>query len=88
MDDRLTKKFEELDKKIEEVENKLTKELEQQRMNMAKLEYDLNDKIEALFDARQISLEKNEIQNKRFKSIENTLEKHQLRIAILESKLS
>ena len=88
LDKKLQEECKKLNDKIEETKYKLTKEIEQQRMNMAKMEYELGDKIDALFDARQISIENDEIQEQKFKSIENTLEKHQLRISILESKLS
>lgn len=81
MDNRLTTKLEEQGKSM-------TTELERQRKNMAAMEYNLSEKIDALFDARQISLENDQKQDKKFKSIEHILEGHSLRISILESKLS
>lgn len=88
MDSKLTAKLEEQGKAMQEMDNRLTAELERQRKNMAAMEYNLSEKIDALFDAREISLENDQKQDKKFKSIENILEGHSLRISILESKLS
>ena len=73
---------------MKEMDNRLSAELERQRKNMAAMEYNLSEKIDALFDAREMSLEKAEKHDKKFRSIENILERHGLRISILESKLS
>ena len=87
IDNRLTAKLEEQGKVMQKMNIRLTAELERQRKNMAGMEYNLSEKIDALFDAREMSLEKAEKQDKKFKSIENILEGHSLRISILESKL-
>ena len=88
MDNRLTAKIEEQGKAMKEMDTRLSAELERQRKNMAAMEYNLSEKIDALFDAREMSLEKAVKHDKKFKSIENILERHGLRISILESKLS
>ena len=88
MDSRLTAKIEEQGKAMKEMDNRLSAELERQRKNMAAMEFNLSEKIDALFDAREMSLEKAEKHDKKFRSIENILERHGLRISILESKLS
>ena len=88
MDSRLSAKIEEQGKAMKEMDNRLSAELERQRKNMAAMEYNLSEKIDALFDAREMSLEKSEKHDKKFRSIENILERHGLRISILESKLS
>ena len=82
-----TNLIKQLTEKINEVDAKLTQELERQRMNMTKMEVELIDKIDALFDARQISLEKAETFENGFKSIEDILDNHNMRISVLESKL-
>ena len=87
MDSRLTKEIGEIRQQMEEMDSRLTKELERQRMNMARMENELTDKIDALFDARQISLEKAETFENGFKSIEDILDNHNMRISVLESKL-
>ena len=88
MDNRLTAKIEEQGKAMKEMDNRLSAELERQRKNMAAMEYNLSEKIDALFDAREMSLEKAGKHDQKIKSIENILERHGLRISILESKLS
>lgn len=84
----LSKVVAEIRNGMQEMDSRLTAELERQRKNMAAMEYNLSEKIDALFDAREISLENDQKQDKKFKSIENILEGHSLRISILESKLS
>jgi len=85
---KLEKSVEDIKIGMKEMDNRLTAELERQRKNMAAMEYNLSEKIDALFDAREMSLEKAVKHDKKFKSIENILERHGLRISILESKLS
>ena len=89
--DKRDKMFEDLSKtvgEIKETQDDMKLELERQRKNMAAMEFNLSEKIDALFDAREMSLEKAEKHDKKFKSMENILERHGLRISILESKLS
>ena len=86
--ENLSKSVEDIKIGMKEMDNRLSAELERQRKNMAAMEYNLSEKIDALFDAREMSLEKAEKHNKKFRSIENILERHSLRISILESKLS
>ena len=64
----------------------ISEELVRQRRNMARMEYNLSEKIDALFDAREIGLEKFEEYHNKFRSIDDTFEKHHLRISKLESK--
>lgn len=62
-----------------------TVELERQRKNIARLEHTLNDKIAALFDAREVNLDKFEDQEKKFESINRILDNHNARIFKLET---
>lgn len=62
-----------------------TAELERQRKNVARLEHTLNDKIAALFDAREVNLDKFEDQEKKFESINRILDNHNARIFKLET---
>lgn len=84
----LEKKIKELEKKIEKLENRFNEHDNKQRNDLARLEQNLTDKISALFDARQISLEEDENLNRRIKSIENVIDKQGFRIAKLESKVN
>lgn len=52
------------------------------------LENNLYDRTAALFDAREVSLDKFKENNKKIKSIDDTLENHAFRISLLESKIS
>lgn len=62
-----------------------TAELERQRKNVARLEHTLNNKIAALFDAREVNLDKFEDQEKKFESINRILDNHNARIFKLET---
>lgn len=63
--DNLDDKVNKLDDKVNKMEKRLLKkidnnttELIRQRENIARLEFVLTDKIDALFDAREVSLDK------------------------------
>jgi len=91
--------FEKINKKLEEYKRlgkadferiiKLFKQHEEkQRHDFARLEQVMYDRTEALFDARECSLEKDEDLYSRIKSIDKILEKHHYRITELESKVN
>lgn len=73
-----------IDKNTAQLEEN-TAELERQRKNIARLEHTLNDKIAALFDAREINLDKFKDQEKKFESINRILDNHNARIFKLET---
>lgn len=62
-----------------------TTELERQRENIARLEFTFNDKIKALFDAREANFDKFEDYEKNFKSINKILDYHNARLFKLET---
>ena len=62
-----------------------TAELARQRENIAHLEFTLTNKINALFDAREISLDKFKEFKKKFESINKILDNHNARIFKLET---
>ena len=97
VEDRLTIKINDVDKKIDAVEDKLTKkinvvektltdELIRQRKNLAKTENNLSEKIEALFDVREINSDKFQEHDEKLESIMQALDRHHSRIFKLESK--
>ena len=64
----------------------LKKESIRQRQNLADLEYRLLDKIEALFDVREINSDKFDEHDQELKSINRILGNHNRRLLTLESK--
>lgn len=94
LDDKVNKlddKVNKLDDKVNKMEIRLLKkidnntaELIRQRKNIARLEFVLTDKINALFDAREVSLDKFEEHQKNFESINKVLDSHEARIFSLE----
>ena len=65
---------------------KITDELIRLRQNVARLENDVLDKIGALFDAHEVNSDKIKEHNRKFNSIERTLDKHNSRLLKLECK--
>ena len=61
-----------------------SKELVRLRENMVKMEYELTDKITALFDLGEVNKDKFEETDLRIKGIENTLDWHDRRLIKLE----
>ena len=61
-----------------------TEELTAQRQNMAKMEYNLTEKIMALFDLNDVHRDKFVEDNLRITEIQNTLDWHDRRILKLE----
>lgn len=61
---------------------------EKQRQDFARLEHVMYDRTAALFDAREISLEKDNNLYLKLKSLEHVLDKHHYRISELESKFN
>lgn len=61
-----------------------SKELVRLRENMVKMEYELTDKITALFDLGEVNKDKFEETDLRIKEIENTLDWHDRRLIKLE----
>lgn len=55
---------------------------------LALKEVELYDKIKALFDAREVSLDKFKENDRNLKSIRDILEQHSFRLSILESKVN
>ena len=95
----INKSFENINKRLDEHEKQqeidfknIIKRFDQheqkQRIDLAKLEDNMYDRTKALFDAREISLEKDEDLYSKIKSIDRLLEKHHYRIAELESKVN
>lgn len=80
----VVKLSEEVKKNTAQIE-KNTTELARQRENIAQLEFTLNDKISALFDAREVNLDKFEDYEKNFKSINIILDYHSARLFKLET---
>lgn len=101
LDDKVNKlddKVNKLDNKVNVLEENVTKlnvevkknteELIKQREKMAYLEYKLTDKIDALFDAREVSSDKFKEHQKEFESINRILDNHNARILKLETSNS
>lgn len=63
-----------------------TEELVRQRQNIAKLEFDMSNKIDILFDAISMSEDKDLEYKKEFNSIHKVLDNLDKRVFILESK--
>lgn len=61
-------------------------ELVRQRKNMAKMEHDLGEKIDALFDVKEICYDKFAENDENIKSIRDNLDLHDIRLLALESK--
>lgn len=101
LDDKVNKlddKVNKLDDNVNELEKNVkqlgievkrnAEELVRQREKMAQLEYTLTDKINALFDAREISSDKFKDHQKEFESINRILDNHNARILKLENSNS
>ncbi len=91
IDNRLTVEIAGLKQDMKKMDNKLTvvtSELERQRKNMAVMEFNLSEKIDALFDEREINAGNFKTNRKKFKSIDTILEQHAYRISTLESKIN
>ena len=86
--DVLNQKVDALDKKFTIITDNLQKQIIELRQHMVVLENNLYEKISALFDAREVSLDNFERQDKSIKSIHNILEHHSYRISMLESKVN
>ena len=83
------KKDEERDKLLASLVNdvkELKVESVRQRENLARLEFTLLDKIEALFDVREINSDKFKEHDNELKSINRILGNHNRRLLNLESK--
>lgn len=63
----------------------IIKELERQRMNLAKMEFNLTEKIRALFDLSDIHNDKFKEHDISLKEIQETLDWHNRRILRLET---
>lgn len=74
-----------LDEKVERYHQIVLKELERQRINIAKLENNLTEQIRALFDVREINNDKFEEHDVKFEDIDKTLDWHHRRILKLET---
>ena len=77
----------EMSKNIKTINNVLgehSKEFVRLGENMARMEYELTDKITALFDLGEVNKDKFEETDLRIKGIENTLDWHDRRLIQLE----
>ena len=77
----------EMSKNIKTINNVLgehSKEIVRLGENMARMEYELTDKITALFDLGEVNKDKFEETDLRIKGIENTLDWHDRRLIKLE----
>lgn len=81
---QIEKNTAQIEKNTAQIE-KNTTELARQRENIAQLEFTLNDKINALFDAREVNLDKFENHEKNFESINRILDYHSARLFKLET---
>jgi len=90
--DNIDKRFDKHEKQqkidFENIIKRFDQHEQKQRIDLAKLENDMYDRTKALFDAREISLEKDEDLYSKIKSIDKLLEKHHYRIVELESKVN
>ena len=86
--DKIYKEFDKIYNRLDALEKRFDEHEDKQRKDLALLEHTLSDKIDALFDAREVSLDEDENLNKKIKSMENILEIHNFKIAELESKIN
>ena len=84
LSEEVKKNTAQIEKNTAQIE-KNTTELARQRENIAQLEFTLNDKINALFDAREVNLDKFENHEKNFESINRILDYHSTRLFKLET---
>ena len=76
-----SKEFERINKVLDEH----TEELVSQRQNMVKMEYNITDKLMALFDLGEVHQDQFNENDLRIKGMQNTLDWHNRRILKLEN---
>lgn len=83
--ERLNQKTEQYHQEALENHKKVVKELERQRINVAKLEHNLTEQIRALYDLSDVNNDKLQEHNEMFKEIQRTLDWHNRRLLKLET---